>query len=371
MAPAVNEIRGLPSAFAEGCILRMTSREQVCETRVNMNNRSLAAVSAVIAALLATGPALAGQTPNTPSAARQSARKTSGPRTPWGHPDLQGTWDNHTITPLERPERFAGRAFLTKKEAAALEKQAVAENTDEARQAPDRDVNTAYNDFWWDRATTVVGTKRTSLVVDPEDGKIPPLTPQARQRQAAEVDHRPLRATGGFEGGRGADSWYDRSLWERCITQGLPRISSNAYNSNIAIVQTPQYVVIHHEMIHESRVVPLDGRPHVDSRLRLWMGDSRGHWEGETLVVDTTNFSDQTNFRGSTTGLHMIERITRVAADVLKYEVTFDDPTTWTRPWSAENLWNKSQGEIYEYACHEGNYGMLGILRGARWEEKN
>jgi len=326
-------------------------------------HRSLGLIALI--AFVMAAPCLAGQAAKSDSA----ARKSSAPRTPWGHPDLQGTWDNHTITPLERPDSFAGRQFLTKEEAATLEKRAVVENTDEARQSGDRDVNTAYNDFWWDRATTVVGTKRTSLVVDPEDGKIPSLTPEARQRQAVESAHRPLRATGGFEAGRGGDSPEDRSLWERCITQGLPRISSNAYNSNIAILQTPSYVVIHHEMIHESRIIPLDGRPHVDSRLRLWLGDSRGHFEGDTLVIDTTNFSDRTSFRGSTTGLHMVERLTR-AGDALRYEVTFDDPTTWTRQWSAENVWPKSQGEIYEYACHEANYGIVGILKGARADEQ-
>ena len=330
--------------------------------------RSLRAMSVTVLALsLAPAPVDGGQAEkeNPGNPARPPAA-----RTPWGHPDLQGTWDNHTITPLERPDAFAGREFLTREEAEALERGAVEENTDEARQAGDRDVNAAYNDFWWDRATTVVPSRRTSLIVDPRDGRIPALTPEARQRQAIELDRRPLRATGGFEAGRGADSWYDRSLWERCITQGLPRISSNAYNSNIGVFQTPDYVVIHHEMIHESRIIPLDGRPHVDRKLRLWLGDSRGRWEGDTLVVDTTNFSDQTNYRGSTTGLRMVERFTRVAADVLKYEVTFDDATTWTRSWTAENLWKGSRGAIYEYACHEGNYGMVGILRGARAEEK-
>ena len=154
------------------------------------------------------------------------------------------------------------------------------------------------------------------------------------------------------------------------MTQGLPRISSGAYNSNIMLVQTPDHVVIHHEMIHESRIVPLDGRPHVGDLLRQYLGDSRGHWEGDTLVVETTNFSDKTNFRGSTSGLRMTERFRRVDADTLEYEVTFEDPTTWTRPWTASTRWSASQGRIYEYACHEGNYGMVGILNGARVQER-
>ena len=306
------------------------------------------------------------------TAPAKTAKAWTPPRTPDGQPDLQGTWTNHTITPLERPSALAGKEVLAEEEASALEEQAAERsNADRGRQVgSDADVGLAYNEFWWDRATTVVDTKRTSLIVDPPDGKIPPLTPEAQERAKAEPDRRPLRATGGFQGGRDAGSWLDRSLWERCITQGLPRISSNAYNSNIEIVQGPDYVVIHHEMIHEARVVPLDGRPHLDPRIRQYLGDSRGHWEGKTLVVDTTNFGDMTNFRGSTTGLHMVERFTRVDADTLNYEVTFDDPTTWTRPWTAAIPWKKSQGQIYEYACHEGNYGMTGILSGGRAEEK-
>jgi hypothetical protein len=329
------------------------------------------ALAVIVTAAVSLAPAAtaAGQAPNN-RAATGAAGVKAAPRTPWGHPDLQGTWDNHTITPLERPAAFAGREFLTDEEAAELERRAVVENTDEARQDGDRDVNTAYNDFWWDRATTVVGTKRTSLIVDPKDGKIPALTPEAQKRQAVEPGRRPLRATGSFEAGRGADSWIDRSLWERCITQGLPRIASGAYNSNVGIFQSPDYVVIHHEMIHENRIIPIDGRPHLNPAVRQWLGDSRGHWEGDTLVVNTKNFSDRTNFRGSTSGLHMIERFTRVAPDTLTYEVTFADPSTWTRPWTAENLWMKSRGQIYEYACHEGNYGMTGILSGARAQEK-
>jgi len=221
------------------------------------------------------------------------------PRTPWGHPDLQGTWDNHSITPLERPARFAGREFLTQEEVAELEKRAIQENTDEARFGDKvRDVEAAYNDFWWDRATNVVKTHRTSLIVDPPDGKIPALAPEARNRQGeVELSYRPLRATGGFEAGRGADSWFDRSLWERCITQGLPRISSAAYNSNIQIVQGPDRVIILYEMIHEARVVPLDGSPHLDQRIRQYLGDSRGlgtatHWSSIRRISPTRRTSE-------------------------------------------------------------------------------
>jgi hypothetical protein len=336
-----------------------------------MRNRILGSLLAfaVATAVMSSAPvAAAGQAAKGAAKTTASAKTWTPPRTPDGQPDLQGIWDNHSITPLERPAEFKGREFLTPEEAALLEKRAVQsieaiDNRDQ--RGTDGDVGTAYNAFWWDRATTVVGTLRTSLVVDPPDGKIPPLTPEAQKRAAAEPGYRPLRATGGFEGGRGADSWFDRSLWERCITQGLPRLSSNAYNSNIQILQGPGYVAVFHEMIHEARVIPLDGRPHVGSRVRQYLGDSRGHWEGNTLVVDVTNFSDKTNFRGSTAGLHMVERFTRVDPDTLSYEVTFDDPSTWTKPWTAAVLWKRSRGQMYEYACHEGNYGMKGILRGA------
>jgi hypothetical protein len=332
-----------------------------------MREKRVAAVGVLLLLVVAAFPAAA----QTQAAAGRGAAAAVVPRTPWGHPDLQGTWDNHTITPLERPARFAGREFLTPEEVAELEARAHLENTDEARQDGERDVSTAYNDFWWDRATTVVTTYRTSLIVDPADGRVPALVPGAEARQGdVERAYRPLRATGGFEGGRGADSWTDRSLWERCITQGLPRISSNAYNSNILIVQTPDHVAIHHEMIHETRIVPLDGRPHVGGSLRQYLGDSRGRWEGDTLVVETTNFSDRTNFRGSTSGLRMTERFARLDAGTLEYQVTFEDPATWTRPWTAATRWSPSNGQIYEYACHEGNYGMVGILNGARAEER-
>lgn len=293
------------------------------------------------------------------------------PRTPWGRPDLQGLWDLHSITPLERPDELEGREFLTPEEAAALEQQARLETVDEARQDDiDRDLSQAYNDFWWDRATTVVPTLRTSLIVDPADGRVPPLTVAAEVRAVDEDSHRPLRATGGFEAGRGADTWLDRSLWERCLTQGLPRISGRAYNANLKIVQTPDHLAMLYEQIHEVRIIPLDGRPHAHERVRQYMGDSRGHWEGETLVVETTNFGELTNFRGSTSGLRMIERFTRAADGILLYRVTFEDPTTWTRPWTVEIPWAAAEGPIFEYACHEGNYGMTGILSGGRVEDR-
>ena len=289
------------------------------------------------------------------------------PRTPWGHPDIQGVWDRHSITPLERAPELAGRELFSDEEIAQLEKQAFLNNTDEARQEDKgRDVATAYNDFWWDRATKTT-TRRTSLVIDPADGRIPALTAAAQARAATEGS----RAVGSLgTGGRGANDPEDRSLWERCITQGSPRLAAGAYNANIQIFQTPDHVVILHEQIHEARIIPLGNRSHVPSSLQLWLGDARGRWEGDTLVVETVNFSAKTNFRGSTDGLKMVERIRRLDANTLDYTVTFSDSSTWTKPWTAQMPMPKTNGEIYEYACHEGNIGLRGILAGARQEEK-
>jgi hypothetical protein len=280
------------------------------------------------------------------------------PRTPWGDPDLQGVWSNATITPFERPTTLAGKQVLTEEEAAELEKLTVKTGNQDRRDGAgtDADVARAYNDFWWDRGTKVVSTRQTSLVVEPADGRVPALTPEGQKRAAARA-------------ARGYDSWEDRSLWERCITRGLPMVPG-PYNNNYQILQTPGYVVIVHEMIHDARIIPLDGRPHVGQNVRQWFGDSRGRWEGDTLVVDTTNFTDKANFRGSTEGLHLIERFTRTSADTVKYEFTIDDPTTFTRNWTAAIPMTRTDEQIYEYACHEGNYGMVNLLSGARVQEK-
>src|SRR5689334_17267797 len=284
------------------------------------------------------------------------------PRTPWGKPDLQGVWNYATITPLERPNELAGKQVLTEQEAAAFEKQTL------ERRNPDRrdggaaaDVGRAYNRFWWDYGTKVVGTKRTSLIVDPPNGKIPPLTAEARKR----VDARAAvlrKPPAGPE---------DRNLWERCIlgTAGPP-IVPGPYNNNFQLFQTRDYVVILNEMIHDARIIPLDGRPHLPSHIRQWMGDSRGRWEGKTLVVDTTNFTGKTNFRGSGEGLHLVERFTRMDAGTLLYEFTVEDPASFTRPWKAAIPMTRTDDLIYEYACHESNYGMFNMLNAARAEEK-
>jgi hypothetical protein len=284
------------------------------------------------------------------------------PRTPGGHPDLQGIWDYRSATPLERPARFAGREFMTAAEVVEYER--LAAEREDGRPPDDARTEQSVHPSWWlDYGKTVVKTARTSLIVDPPDGKIPPLTAEGQKRIAA---RRALAKTRGP-----ADSYETRGLFERCITRGVPEgMLPGPYNNNLQVLQTPGYVVLFTEMIHDARIVSMDGRPHTSPAIRQWLGDSRGHWEGDTLVIDTINFTDKTSFRGSGEKLHLVERFTRVDADTLEYSFTVDDPSTWTRPWTVTYPMVKTEGPIYEYACHEGNYGLKNILSGARWEEK-
>lgn len=291
------------------------------------------------------------------------ANSWTSPRTPDGQPDLQGIWTNATLTPLERPAELAGKQFFTEPEAVEYEKQVLQKtNKDRRDGGAEADVGRAYNDAWWDIGTKIVSTRRTSLVIDPPDGKIPPLTPEAQARQAARVAAA-RRAPTGPE---------DRGLPERCIvwpTAGPPMLPS-AYNNNYQILQTPGQVVILIEMIHDVRVIPLDGRPHLNANIRQWLGDPRGRWENGTLVVDSTNFTDKNPFRGSDRNLHLVERFTRIGPDTILYRFTVDDATAFTKPWTGEVTMTRTPGPIYEYACHEGNYSMLNMLSGARAEEK-
>jgi hypothetical protein len=284
------------------------------------------------------------------------------PRTPDGHPDLQGIWDYRSATPLERPARFAGREFMTPAEVVEYERRAA--EREDGRPPDDARTEQSVHPAWWlDYGKTVVKTARTSLIVDPPDGKIPPLTAEGQRRIVA---RRALARTRGP-----ADSYETRGLFERCITRGVPEgMLPGPYNNNLQVLQTPGYVVLLTEMIHDARIVSMDGRPHTSPTIRQWLGDSRGHWEGDTLVVDTINFTDKTSFRGSGANLHLVERFTRLDADTLEYSFTVDDPSTWTRPWTVTYPMVKTEGPIYEYACHEGNYGLPNILSGARWEEK-
>jgi len=272
-----------------------------------------------------------------------------GARTTDGQPDLQGLWNNSTTTPLERPDAMVGRTTLTTEEVAALDAQAVGRND---RPPPAGDPGT-YNEFWWERGTRL---RQTSLVIDPLDGKIPSLTAEGTAR-AGWV--------------RGVDSWTDRSLAERCVTRGAPK-RPGGYNNNFLIVQTPGQVAILQEMINEVRIIPLDGRPQIDDNIRLWMGDSRGRWEGETLIVETTNFRDEiftNSFNccpGAGSGLRLVERFTRRDASTIDHQYTVEDASIYTAPWTASIPMTRFEGPIFEYACHEGNYGMENLLRGAR-----
>ena len=289
-----------------------------------------------------------------------------------GQPDLEGTWANDSITPLQRPTAWANKTTLTdaeveqlKKASAKLEEGGDALFGDELiidalegkQQSASHDTETGnYNGFWLPNRDI---DNRTSLIIDPPDGRIPPETPAAQARRAAAIEQRRLHPADGPE---------NRGLSERCLTFGVPRFQA-AYSSVYRIVQSPSHVVFLMETIHEARVIPMDGRPHVSDSIRQWMGDSRGHWEGDTLVVDTTNFSPKTAFMGVSNDLHLVERFTRVSANTLQYDATMSDPGTWTRPWTARILFKETREPMLEYACHEGNYGLFGILSGARAQE--
>ncbi len=307
--------------------------------------------------------ALASMAPLSGYAQSSAPADWTAPRTPDGHPNLQGVWDYRSMTPLERPRDLADKPFFTPEEAAAYERESVSRR-DKDRRTEDglsaqADVAAAYNEFWWDYGKKL-SDLRTSLVVDPPDGRIPPLTADATA--AGEARREARRGRGPTPGPE------DRGLWERCLTLGVPRLSG-AYNNNFQLFQAEDHVVILNEMIHDARIIPLDGRPHVDAKIRQWLGNSRGRWDGDTLVVETANFSDKTSFRGARENLQLTERFTRVASDTLLYEVTVEDPTTFERPWTIVLPMTQNEGLVYEYACHEGNYGMVNLLRGARVED--
>ena len=330
-----------------------------------MSYRLFAAACTLVAVVVPAPAAVAGQSRTA------AADGWTTPATPWGDPDLQGIWDFRTITPMERPAELAGKAVLTAEEAADFEAR---ENRRLNRDLVDPEVGGAiyppeseggvvpYNEFWYDRGNALVEDRRTSLIVDPPDGRIPPLTAEAAARTTARSAY--LRD-------HPADSWHDRSLGDRCIlgfNAGPPMVPS-AYNNNVQLLQTPDHVVLLNEMVHNARIVPLDGRPH--GAIPQWVGDSRGHWEGTTLVVETRGFGDLVGFRGgATASLQVVERFTLVGADTLRYEFTLEDPETWTRPWTAVVPMKRTPGPMFEYACHEGNYAMDGILAGARAEER-
>jgi hypothetical protein len=282
------------------------------------------------------------------------------PRAPWGEPDLQGKWSYATITPLERPADQTGRETLSDGEVAALNEDA-RNGADRRDGGADADLSRAYNAYWYDRGKSI---GRTSLIVDTPDGRLPALTAEGRRRQVAILEQ---------QAGHEYDSFENRPLQERCITyHGVPPLPTG-YNNTYQIFQTPGAVVILDENIHDVRTIPLDGRPHLGRHLRQWNGNSIGHWDGNTLVVETTNYSATTTFRFPVApeSMRAIERFTRVASDRIDYTFTIDDPATYTRPWTAAiPLQGVPDYVIFEYACHEGNYSIRNVLSGARAQER-
>jgi hypothetical protein len=345
------------------------------EAEMHFGNLALVSAAAVVLSLV-QGQAVAQSLNAKP--ANTAVETWTAPRTVDGQPDLQGVWSNNNATPLERPKELAGRAYLTEQEVAALKKKAAElfdnGNSDaafgdtvfESVLANVKGTNAGfksidgetgdYSSVWtvardWDN--------RTSLITDPPDGRLPPMTPQAEQKQSAAAAARNDRPSGP----------EDRSLSERCITYGSPQLVAG-YQSYYQIVQSSYSVVIMTEMIHDARIIPLDGRPHLPPNIQNWLGDARGHWEGDTLVVDTTNFKPGVFRYVSTEKLHVVERFTRSGPDTLQWQVTIDDPGAWTKPWTAMIPLRPSKKAVFEYACHEGNYGLESILAGARREDK-
>ncbi len=306
--------------------------------------------------------------------AATSVAAQSAPQTPWGDPDLQGTWTSSGATPMERPDRYAGRDKLSDEEVALIRSETTARDeqlaqADAQRTQAGGNVG-AYNNFWFDRGAR---TNRTSMVVDPPDGRLPPKTPAGESASTTR-----LKAPGGVERG---DTWEDRHIWERCVTRGgMPNaMFPRSYNNNIQLFQTPDHVVMLIEQVHEVRVVPLDGRDHPSDKIRQWNGVSTGHFEGDTLVVVTSNLDSRVSglqpwslfdsAEGSGEDMTLIERFTRTGPDSLEYEVDVNDPQMYTRPWTVAFPFSRMDDLIYEYACHEGNVGMEGILSGGRAED--
>ena len=373
-----------------------------------MRNRTFAgfagSLAAAAAAVWLSSGSLIAQAPKAPPAAgaKAPAKPYSPPRTPDGHPDLQGLYDVATMTPVDRPNGV--NLILSDREAAALEEyESQRQVKNDAPLKGDREappvggerttpksyleileqagggVVGGYNNFWLAGGTTMItvdGQKRSSLVVDPPDGKVPPMKPEARRRNAAFLAGAvaPDANEGAASGPPGAfDNPESRPLAERCLlgfgsTSGPPTLPNYFYNNMKQIVQTPSSVMILNEMVHDARVIRMNAQ-HLPPTIRKWMGDSVGHWEGDALVIDTTNFTGKTQFRGSGEQLHVVERITRTGPKTLLYRFTVEDPETWDKSWTGEYPWNATDENLYEYACHEGNYSLGGMLRGARAKE--
>ncbi|MGE3705617.1 MAG: hypothetical protein AB7I13_10120 [Vicinamibacterales bacterium] len=329
-----------------------------------MAKRGVGPIGALgVSVVLVLSSAVAAQQSSRAAATQdiRDAKKWTAPKTPWGDPDLMGQWNSQTSTPLQRPltGALAGKETISEEEAESFEES----NRQAFDAAPTKGDPGTYNAFWRDAGKALT---RTSLIIDPADGRIPPFTPEAEKRLAAERAERAKRGPSDSP-----DTYEDLGPWPRCISRGWNGIGS-WYSSNYQIFQSRGYVVVFQELIHEPRIIPLDGRPHLPGHVRLWMGDSRGRWEGDTLVVDTTNFSPKTNYQGSRETLHLIERYRRTDQDTIDYTFTVDDPHTFTRQWTVSRPMRRvTDGiNVYEYACHEGNRAMVGILTGARLADK-
>ena len=329
-----------------------------------MTNRCFVLLSAIILSVVA-GPSFVGA---------QNADSSMALRTPWGRPDLQGTWNFSTATPFERPEELEGKDTLTDEEAAEYE-QVLADRRragDSTSETASLEARISYEQAIWFEDSSSLTNQRTSLVVDPPNGRLPALSETGQQRADARRSHLEKHP---------ADSYTDRNTSDRCIVgfNAGPPITPLVYNQNMQLFQTPDHVVIFTEMVHTARIVPLDGRPVLAPEFRLWSGDSRGHWEGDTLVVETINFNDERRWipllssapvgTGSSASMTLVERFTRLDEDILKYTFTVTDPMTWTEPWTLSMPMRHTESPLYEYACHEGNYSMEGILSGHRAEE--
>ena len=295
--------------------------------------------------------------------AEPATAQGDAPRTAWGQPDLQGVWDFRSITPMERPEDLADKEFLTEEEAAQLEQDAVERdirlwNRDARRTEAGESVG-GYNNFWMDRGLKAVGTRRTSLIVYPPNGRMPSMTPDGQRRADERREYLNENPAG---------SWLDFSGGVRCVLgfNAGPPFTPSAYNNNMQLFQTPGHVVIVTEMVHTARIVPLEGRPGLHPDVRQWSGDSRGYWEGDTLVIETTNFDAKRRWRNTTESARLVERLTRVDDQTLNYEFTVTDPETWTSPWTASVPLVLNPEPMFEYACHEGNYSMPLMLAGQR-----
>jgi hypothetical protein len=332
---------------------------------VNCRNRiagvtALAALTVIPAASQTASPSTSAS-PNKPTPTTKTsstAKPYTPPKTPWGDPDLEGLWPGSLNIPLQRPESFGERNTLTDEEFAARNK---------------AETQRVENGHWIEYYPA---TRQASLIVDPTNGRFPPMTPEAAKRNREMRGGLGPPSLAGVE--KRADSYLDFDLWGRCITKGLigSMLPGNLYNKGNQILQVPGYFIVRNEMVHETRVIPLDGRPHVDQKIRTYMGDGRGHWEGNTMVVETTNFlsgiaMNGINFALLTDRLRIVERFTRTAPDELTYDATVEDPSTWTRPWTMHVPYRLDPTyQLYEYACHEANYGLSDILKGAREDEK-